>query len=120
MARVLVCDDASFMRMSLKKILTSGGHEVVAEAGNGNECIRKYREMLPDVVLMDITMPELDGIEAAGAIKKEFSDAVIIMVSAMGQQDKVFAAFEAGARDFVVKPFDPEKILSCVEKYVNI
>ena len=97
MARILICDDAAFMRMSLNKILTSGGHEVVGEAGNGKEGVKKYKELSPDVVLMDITMPELDGLEATKLIVESDPNAKVIMVSAMGQQDKVFGAFEAGA-----------------------
>ena len=119
MARILICDDAAFMRMSLNKILTSGGHEVVGEAGNGKEGVKKYKELSPDVVLMDITMPELDGLEATKLIVESDPNAKVIMVSAMGQQDKVFGAFEAGAKDFVVKPFEPDKIISCIEKYVQ-
>lgn len=116
MANVMVCDDAAFMRMTLIKILESAGHTVVAEAGNGNEAVSKYKEIKPDFVLMDITMPELDGIEATRQIHEFDSQAGIIMVSAMGQQDKVFAAIQAGAKDFVVKPFQTERILACIKK----
>ena len=116
MAKILVCDDAAFMRMTLIKILQGAGHEIVGEAGNGLEVVQKYKELKPDIVLMDITMPELDGIEATVQIKEYDPNAGIIMVSAMGQQDKVFAAIKAGATDFVVKPFQPERILACIKK----
>lgn len=116
MARILVCDDAAFMRMTLIKLLQSAGHEVVGEAENGLEVVEKYKLLHPDIVLMDITMPELDGIEATVQIKEYDPKAGIIMVSAMGQQDKVFAAIKAGATDFVVKPFNPDRILACIKK----
>ncbi len=119
MARVLVCDDAAFMRMTLIKILKDAGHETVAEAANGREAVKKYFDHKPDVVLMDITMPEMDGLEATQQIKTNDPEAVIIMVSAMGQQEKVFAAIANGARDFIVKPFDPQRIVDCIAKYVG-
>ena len=116
MARILVCDDAAFMRMTLIKLLQSAGHEVVGEAENGLEGVEKYKLLHPDIVLMDITMPELDGIEATVQIKEFDPKAGIIMVSAMGQQDKVFAAIKAGATDFVVKPFKEEVLTACIDK----
>lgn len=116
MAKILVCDDAAFMRMSLIKVLESEGHEIVGEAANGLEVIEKYKTLHPDIVLMDITMPELDGIEATKQIREYDPNAGIIMVSAMGQQDKVFSAIKAGATDFVVKPFQPDRILACIKK----
>ena len=118
MARILVCDDAAFMRQTLIRILHAAGHEVVAEATNGQECIVKYSMVKPDIVLMDITMPEMDGIESTKKLKDTYPDAKIIMVSAMGQQDKVFAAVAAGAKDFIVKPFESAKIIQCIEKYI--
>ena len=116
MAKILVCDDAAFMRMTLVKILESDGHEVVGEASNGIEVVEKYKMLHPDIVLMDITMPELDGIEATTQIREYDPRAGIIMVSAMGQQEKVFSAIKAGATDFVVKPFQPDRILACIKK----
>ena len=105
MAKILVTDDAAFMRMMVKDILTKGGHEVVGEAENGKQAVDKYKELKPDLVTMDITMPEMDGIEALKAIKAEDPNANVIMCSAMGQQAMVLEAIQAGAKDFVVKPF---------------
>lgn len=118
MARVLVCDDAAFMRMTLIKILKEAGHETVGEAANGIEAFEKYKEVRPDVVLMDITMPERDGLDATKDITGYDPDAIVIMVSAMGQQDKVFTAIANGAKDFIVKPFDPDRIGQCIAKYI--
>lgn len=116
MANILVCDDAAFMRMSLIQLLEGAGHKIAGEAANGLEAIEKYKKLHPDIVLMDITMPELDGIEATKQIREYDPNAGIIMVSAMGQQDKVFSAIKAGATDFVVKPFQPDRILACIKK----
>ncbi len=110
MAKILVTDDAAFMRMQLKDILTKLGHEVVGEAENGEVSIRKYEELRPDLVTMDMTMPEMNGIEAVKAIKKNHPDAMIIMCSAMGQQSMVLEAIQAGAKDFLIKPFTKERI----------
>ncbi len=117
MARVLVCDDAAFIRMSLIKVLKEAGHEPVGEAGNGVEAFKKYVDLHPDVVLMDITMPEKDGLAATKEITTFDPNATVIMVSAMGQQAKVFEAIANGAKDFIVKPFDPNKIIECIAKY---
>lgn len=116
MAKILVTDDAAFMRMMVKDILTKGGHKVVGEAENGKQAVDKYKELKPDLVTMDITMPEMDGIEALKAIKAEDPSANVIMCSAMGQQAMVLEAIQAGAKDFVVKPFQADKVLSSVEK----
>ncbi len=116
MAKVLVVDDAAFMRMIVKDILTKHGHEVVGEAVNGVEALDKYRELKPDLVTMDITMPEVDGITALKNIRAEFPDAKIIMCSAMGQQAMVIDSIQAGAKDFIVKPFQAERIKETVEK----
>ncbi len=113
---VLVTDDAAFMRMTLKNTLSDEGFEVVAEAENGKEAIEKYREHNPDLVTMDITMPEVDGLEATKEILGEDPEAKIIMVSAMGQQKMVIEAIEAGAQDFIVKPFDDDRIKEAVNK----
>lgn len=118
MANILVCDDAAFMRQALILILKGAGHTVVAEASNGKECVVQYENTHPDIVLMDITMPDMNGIEATQLIKALDPNAKIIMVSAMGQQDKVFSAIAAGAKDFIVKPFEKERILACIEKYL--
>ena len=118
MANVLVCDDAAVMRMTLIKILKEAGHVTVGEAANGIEAFEKYKELKPDIVLMDITMPDRDGLEATHDITTYDPNATIIMVSAMGQQEKVFAAIANGAKDFIVKPFDPDKIVQCIAKYI--
>jgi len=116
MARVLVTDDAAFMRMQLKDILTKLGHEVIGEAENGNISIEKYEELQPDLVTMDITMPEMNGIEAVKAIIKNHPEARIIMCSAMGQQGMVLEAIQAGAKDFLVKPFTKDRIEEAFNK----
>lgn len=118
MARILLCDDATFVRQTIAKILMTTEHEVVGEASNGKECIQQYKLCKPDIVMMDITMPDMDGIEATKQIVALDEHAKIIMVSAMGQQEKVFAAIAAGAKDFIVKPFEPSKIISCIGKYI--
>ena len=104
MKRVMVCDDAAFMRMMIKDILVKNGYEIAAEAENGLKAVEQYPEAKPDLVLMDITMPEVDGIEAVRRIKTLDSNANIIMCSAMGQQAMVIEAIQAGAKDFIVKP----------------
>lgn len=118
MANILVVDDAAFMRMMLKDILTKAGHEIVGEASNGNEAVKKYSECWPDLVTMDITMPDCDGIEAVKQIKIIDPTAKIIMCSAMGQQSMVLDAISAGALDFVVKPFQAEKVAESVNKTI--
>ena len=116
---ILLVDDAAFMRMMLKDILTKNGYEVVGEAGNGIEAIEKFKQLKPNLVMLDITMPELDGIKTAEAIKKEDAKALIIMCSAMGQQAMVVDAIKAGARDFIVKPFQPDRVLEAVKKVIG-
>ena len=104
------------MRMMIKDILTKNGYNVVGEAENGEKAVEKYKELKPDLVIMDITMPEVDGIQAVREIKKVDEDAKIIMCSAMGQQAMVIEAIQAGARDFIVKPFQAERVLEAVRK----
>ncbi|MCT2535955.1 response regulator [Aquibacillus koreensis] len=116
MARVLITDDAAFMRMQLKNIFTSQGHEVVGEAENGQVAVEKYKELKPDLVSMDITMPEMNGVEAVKQIKSIDPGATIVMCSAMGQQQMVLEAIQAGAKDFIVKPFDEERIKQALSK----
>jgi two-component system, chemotaxis family, chemotaxis protein CheY len=115
-ARVLITDDAAFMRLQLKDMVTKAGHEVVGEAENGLVAIDKYKELQPDLVTMDITMPEMDGISAVKEIKKIDPGAKIIMCSAMGQQQMVVEAIQAGAKDFVVKPFSDDRIKETLGK----
>lgn len=119
MSTVMIVDDASFMRTMLKDILTKGGYKVVAEATNGQEAYEKYKEVKPDLVTMDITMPEVDGIEGVKKIKAFDSSAKIVMCSAMGQQAMVIESIQAGAKDFIVKPFQADRVLGAIEKIVG-
>ncbi len=116
LARVLIVDDAKFMRMTLTNILQKGNHTVVGEAENGRKAVELYRELKPDIVTMDITMPEMTGIEAVKQIKAIDPQAKIIMCSAMGQQKLVVEAIEAGAKDFIVKPFDENRVLEAIHR----
>ncbi len=119
MPRVLIVDDAAFMRMMLKDILTKNGYEVAGEAENGKVAVSMYQELKPDVTTMDITMPEMDGISAVKEIKKANPGAKIVMVSAMGQQAMVIEAVQAGAADFIVKPFQPDRVLEALGKAIS-
>lgn len=119
MSKVLVVDDATFMRMVIKDILTKNGFEVVGEAGNGIEALAVYKVEKPDIVTMDITMPKMDGIEAVKAIKQINPAAKIIMCSAMGQQSMVMDAIKAGAKDFIVKPIQADRILEAIKKAIG-
>lgn len=119
MAKILIVDDAAFMRMMIKDILTKNGYEVVAEAANGVEAVELYKSHKPDLVTMDITMPEMDGIEAVKQIKAVNPAAKVIMCSAMGQQSMVMDAIKAGANDFIVKPFQADRVLEAVKKIVG-
>ena len=116
---ILLVDDAAFMRMMLKDILTKNGYNVVGEAENGAQAVEKYKELKPNLVMLDITMPEMDGIQAAKAIKAEDASATIIMCSAMGQQAMVIEAIQAGAKDFIVKPFNADRVLEAVQKVIG-
>jgi len=116
---ILLVDDAAFMRMMLKDILTKSGYNIVGEAENGVKAIEKYKELKPDLTILDITMPEMDGIEAAKGIKAVDSSAIIIMCSAMGQQSMVIESIQAGARDFIVKPFQATRVLEAVQKVIG-
>ena len=111
---ILICDDAAFMRMMIKDILTKNGYTVAGEAENGVKAVEKYNEVKPDLVLMDITMPNMDGLEALKKIKELDSDSQVVMCSAMGQESMVIEAIKSGAKDFIVKPFKPERILKTV------
>lgn len=116
---ILVVDDAAFMRMMIKDILTKNGYNVVGEAENGAKAMEKYNELKPDLVLMDITMPEVDGIQALKNIKAADANAKIIMCSAMGQQAMVIEAIQSGAKDFIVKPFQADRVIEAVKKVVG-
>lgn len=113
---ILIVDDAAFMRMMIKDILTKNGYSVVGEAENGLKAVEKYSELKPDLVIMDITMPEMDGIEAVKKIKSMDGNANIIMCSAMGQQAMVIESIQSGAKDFIVKPFQADRVLEAVGK----
>lgn len=116
---VLVCDDAIFMRTMIADILTQAGYKVVGEAESGVEAVRKFQELKPDLVTMDIVMPEMGGIDAVREIVKMYPDAKILMCSAMGQQALVVEAIQAGAKDFVVKPFQPARVLEAVQRLLS-
>lgn len=114
--KILIVDDAAFMRMMIKDILAKNGYEIVGEAQDGKEAVEKYKELQPDLVTMDITMPEMDGITALKEIKNIDPKSIIIMCSAMGQQAMVIDAIQAGAKDFIVKPFQAERVLEAINK----
>ena len=116
---ILICDDAAFMRMMIKDILTKNGYNVAGEAENGAKAVEKYAELKPDLVLMDITMPEIDGIEALKKIKASDPSASVIMCSAMGQQAMVIESIQSGAKDFIVKPFQADRVIEAVQKVVG-
>ncbi len=116
---ILICDDAAFMRMMIKDILSKNGYNVIGEAENGLVAVEKYVETNPDLVLMDITMPEMDGINALKKIKEKDPNASVIMCSAMGQQAMVIESIQAGAKDFIVKPFQADRVLEAVKKVVG-
>ena len=120
MAKIVIVDDAKFMRMTLSHILTIGNHEVVGQGENGKDAIQLYRELKPDLMILDITMPEMNGIDAVKEIKKEFPHAKIIMCSAMGQQKMVVEAIEAGAKDFIVKPFDEGRVINAIDRVLSL
>jgi two-component system chemotaxis response regulator CheY len=117
--KILIVDDAIFMQTMLTNILTKGGYEVCGTANNGKDGVDKYDILKPDLVTMDITMPDMDGIEAVKAIRAKNPNASIIMCSAMGQQAMVIDAIQAGAKDFVVKPFQADRVLEAVKKVLG-
>ncbi len=116
---ILICDDAAFMRMMIKDILTKNGYNIAGEAENGQIAVDKYMEVKPDLVMMDITMPEKDGIQALKEIRAKDPGANIIMCSAMGQQAMVIESIQSGAKDFIVKPFQSDRVLEAVRKAVG-
>jgi len=116
---ILIVDDASFMRMMIKDILSKNGFTVLGEAENGVKAVEKYKELNPELVIMDITMPEMDGIQAVKEIKKINNSAKIVMCSAMGQQAMVIEAIQAGAKDFIVKPFQADRVVEAVKKVLS-
>ena len=116
---ILIFDDAAFMRMMIKDILVKNGYNIAGEAENGVKAVEKYQETKPDLVLMDITMPEMDGIQALKKIKAIDANASVVMCSAMGQQAMVIESIQSGARDFIVKPFQPDRVIEAVKKAVE-
>ena len=119
MAKILVVDDAAFMRMMVKDTLTKGGYEDIYEAVDGADAVEKFKEIGPDLVIMDITMPNLDGLEALKEIKQIDGGANVVMCSAMGQESMVIDAIKSGAKDFIVKPFKPDRIIKTVSSIVG-
>lgn len=119
MAKILVVDNASFMRSSLKYILETAGHEVVGLAENGAEAITRYKELKPDLVTMDVLMEEMDGIQALGNIRKEDPNAKVIMVTALGQENKIEEAMKLGASGYIRKPFTTAGIVSEVDRVIG-
>ena len=116
---ILIVDDAAFMRMMIKDILSKNGYNVAGEAENGIKAVEKFSELRPDLVIMDITMPEMDGIQAVKKIKEVDAASNIIMCSAMGQQAMVIESIQAGAKDFIVKPFQAERVIEAVKKVIG-
>ena len=122
MANILIVDDALFMRKILSDIFSKEGHKVVGEAENANEAIKLYKKLKPDIVTMDIIMPEIDGVSTLKAIKQILQldkDAKIVIVSAMGQQDMVVESIQAGAKDFIVKPFQRSRIIESIARLLK-
>ncbi len=117
--RILIVDDAKFMRKLLADILKKGGYDICGEAANGEEAVKLYKELRPDLVTMDIVMPDKSGIDAVREIISYDPEAKIIMVSAMGQQPLVLEAIQAGAKDYIVKPFQPSRVLEAIERVLK-
>lgn len=116
---VLICDDAAFMRVMIKDILTKNGYDVAGEAENGLKAVEKYNETKPDLVMMDITMPEMDGIQALKKIKEADANATVIMCSAIGTAGNGYESIQSGAKDFIVKPFQADRVLEAVKKAIG-
>ncbi|MDM5247604.1 MULTISPECIES: response regulator [unclassified Lysinibacillus] len=116
---VLVVDDTLFMRVAISNMLTEWGYEVVGKAANGKEAVAMYRELQPDLVTMDVTMPVMTGIAAVKEIIPEFPNAKIIMITALGQQKLIVEAIESGAKDFITKPFEPERLKAVVDQLIG-
>lgn len=116
---ILIVDDAAFMRKMIRDILIRNGYDVAGEAENGIEALEQYESLQPELVIMDITMPEMDGIRATRQIKQKYNHANIIMCSAMGQKSMIIESMQAGAKDFVVKPFQPDRLIEAVKKVLG-
>jgi two-component system chemotaxis response regulator CheY len=118
-ARILIADDASFMRQMIREIIEPEGYEVAGEATDGVEAVEQYKELQPDLVTMDIVMPKRSGIDAVKGILDEYPGACVVMCSALGQETLVMEALQAGARDFIVKPFKPDNVLATLRKVLE-
>ncbi|MBN1762556.1 MAG: response regulator [Methanomicrobia archaeon] len=119
MAKILVVDDAAFMRMMLKNILSANGHEVIGEAENGIQSMEKYEQLKPELITMDVVMPQMDGIEATKEIMRNHPEAKVVMCTAVGQQAKVLEAMKAGAKGYIVKPFQAPNVLEELKKVLS-
>lgn len=119
MAKIMIVDDTAFMRAMIREMIKDTGHEIVAEAKNGEEAVRLYPNAKPDVMTMDITMPDMDGVTALKNIRKLDPKAKVIMCSAMGQHAMVLDAIQAGAKDFIVKPLQQQRLLEAIEKVLQ-
>jgi two-component system, chemotaxis family, chemotaxis protein CheY len=119
MKRILVADDASFMRQMIRDIIEPEGYEVVGEASDGVEVVEKFRQLQPDLVMMDIVMPKRSGIDAVKAIMELDAGARVVMCSALGQEALVMEAIQAGAKDFIVKPFKPDAVVTTLSKVIE-
>ena len=119
MAKIMLVDDAAFMRMMEKDALVKNGYTDIYEASDGAEAVEKYDELKPDLVIMDITMPNMDGLEALKAIRAEDANALVVMCSAMGQEAMVIDALKSGAKDFIVKPFKPDRLIKTVSTLIG-
>ena len=117
--KIMLVDDAAFMRMTIKNCLTKAGYTDLVEAGDGQQAVETYEKDQPDLVIMDITMPNMDGIQALQAIKSKYPNAKVVMCSAMGQEAMVVQAIQLGALDFIVKPFKPDRVLQTVNKVLG-
>jgi two-component system, chemotaxis family, chemotaxis protein CheY len=119
MAKILVVDDSLISRVNLKKILSAEGHEVVGEGTNGLEAVKKFGELKPDLLTLDITMPEMDGLEALQKIVGIHPSAKVIMISALGQNDKIIQAMKSGAKQYITKPYEPNIVISTIKQILN-
>ncbi len=119
MGRILIVDDTLFMRTLLKNILFSGGHDIVGEAGDGDEAVSKYKELKPDLVTMDVVMPKMNGIEALKTIKSFDPNARVVMCTAVGQEQMVKLAIKTGARGYIIKPFQAPKVLEEIKNVLG-
>lgn len=117
--RILIVDDAAFMRMLLKDILCRAGYEICGEAADGARAVIAFEDLRPDLTLLDLTMPVMDGLEALPCIRAVDPAAKVIICAAMGQHDKITKAMDGGACDFMVKPYQPDRVLECVKKYLD-